>query len=134
MVADVEIPAGFVPQYAMAFGAVDGPALAVHAGNPLPVCVVRQSATTPPLVGSLTASGRAGPYLPELDRPIWLTLSGRQLWRRSIVLVPDPGQGWAMRTILDRPGYRDASARVRQRAVTERVGRQLVQCHADRHR
>jgi hypothetical protein len=32
MAAEVEIPAGFVPQYALAFGAVDAPAVSVHAG------------------------------------------------------------------------------------------------------
>lgn len=85
MVADVEIPAGFVPQYAMAFGAVDGPAMAVHAGNPLPVRAVRQPALTPALAGSLTASGVAGPFLPELDRPIWVTLSGD--WTGTVELL-----------------------------------------------
>jgi hypothetical protein len=60
MVADVEVPAGFVPQYAMAFGAVDGPAVAVHADNPLPVRTVRPPASAGALAGSMTASGMAG--------------------------------------------------------------------------
>ncbi|ONF96436.1 hypothetical protein [Sphingomonas jeddahensis] len=85
MVADVEVPAGFVPQYAIAFGAVDGPATAVHAGNPLPVRAARQPAAAPPLAGSLTASGMAGPFVPELDRPIWVTLSGD--WSGTVELL-----------------------------------------------
>ena len=85
MVADVEVPAGFVPQYAMAFGAVDGPAMAVHAGNPLPVRAARQPAAAPALAGSMTASGMAGPFVPELDRPIWVTLSGD--WSGAVELL-----------------------------------------------
>ena len=76
MVAEVEVPAGFVPQYAIAFGAVDGPAVAVHPDNPLPVRAIRQAATATALAGSMTASGIAGPFVPELDRPIWVSLSG----------------------------------------------------------
>jgi len=76
MVAEVEVPAGFVPQYAVAFGAVDAPAVAVHADNPLPVRTVRQAGTTVPLVGTMASSGVAGPFVPELDRPIWVSLSG----------------------------------------------------------
>jgi hypothetical protein len=76
MMADVEIPAGFVPQYAVAFGAVDAPAVAVNAGNPLPVRAVSQPSTATVLAGSIAASGTVGPFVPELDRPIRLTLSG----------------------------------------------------------
>ena len=59
--AEVEIPAGFVPQYAVAFGAVDAPAVAVHEDNPLPVRAVQKPAGSIPLTGTLTASGIAGP-------------------------------------------------------------------------
>ena len=48
MVAEVEVPAGFVPQYAVAFGAVDGPAVAVQADNPLPVRAVPRPAQSAP--------------------------------------------------------------------------------------
>ncbi len=76
MAAEVEVPAGFVPQYALAFGAVDAPAVSVHAGNPLPVRTVRQAAGSVPLVGSASASGTAGPFVPELGTPIRVTLTG----------------------------------------------------------
>jgi hypothetical protein len=76
MAAEIETPAGFVPQYALAFGAVDGPAVAVHAANPLPVRSVWQAAAVGALAGTLSASGTVGPFVPELARPIWISLSG----------------------------------------------------------
>ena len=76
MVADVEVPAGFVPQYALAFGAVDGPAVAVHAANPLPVRAVQQAAAASALAGTLSASDTVGPFVPDLGRAIWISLSG----------------------------------------------------------
>ncbi|WBH17906.1 hypothetical protein [Sphingomonas radiodurans] len=76
MMADVEIPGGFVPQYAVAFGAVDAPAVAVHAANPLPVRTVAQAAGTAALGGSIAVSGMVGPFLPALGHPIRVTLSG----------------------------------------------------------
>lgn len=85
MMAEVEIPAGFVPQYALAFGAVDGPALAVHAANPLPVRSVWQAAETGALAGTLSASGTMGPFVPELGRPIWISLSGS--WSGTVDLL-----------------------------------------------
>ncbi|MCC2980702.1 hypothetical protein [Sphingomonas sp. IC4-52] len=85
MMAEVEVPAGFVPQYAVAFGAVDAPAVAVHDDNPLPVRPVRRPAASTPLAGTMMASGLAGPFTPELDRPIWLTLSGD--WSGAVELL-----------------------------------------------
>lgn len=85
MVADVEIPGGFVPQYAVAFGAVDAPAVAVHASNPLPVRSVAQPAGTTALAGSIAASGTVGPFVPELGHPIRVTLSGS--WSGVIELL-----------------------------------------------
>lgn len=83
--AEVEVPAGFVPQYAMAFGAVDAPAVAVHQDNPLPVQAVRKPATSSPLTGTTTTSGLIGPFVPELERPIWITLGGE--WSGSVELL-----------------------------------------------
>lgn len=74
--AEVEVPAGFVPQYALAFGVVDAPAVSVHAGNPLPVRSIQQPAGVTPLSGVTAANLVAGPYVPELARPIWVSLSG----------------------------------------------------------
>ncbi len=83
--AEIEIPAGSVPQYALAFGAVDAPAVAVHAGNPLPVTAVRGAAGVAALAGEMVASGEAGPFVPELDRPIRVTLTGS--WSGAVSLL-----------------------------------------------
>lgn len=83
--AEVEVPAGFVPQYAVAFGAVDAPAVAVHDDNPLPVRPVRRPSAATPLAGTMSASGMAGPFTPELDRPIWVTLAGD--WSGTVELL-----------------------------------------------
>lgn len=88
MVAEVEVPAGFVPQYAVAFGAVDAPAVAVHDGNPLPVRSVVPPGAVAALAGTMSVSGSAGPFVPELGRPIRVTLwgewSGTAELRRSV--------------------------------------------------
>lgn len=89
--AEVEIPAGFVPQYAVAFGAVDAPAVAVHEDNPLPVRAVQKAAGSIPLTGTMTASGIAGPFAPDLDRPIWLTLSGEWTGTVEVLRSTDGG-------------------------------------------
>lgn len=82
MVAEVEVPAGFVPQYAVAFGAVDAPAVAVHEANPLPVRSVMRPGAVAALTGSLSASGTVGPFVPELGRAIRVTLSG--VWSGTV--------------------------------------------------
>jgi hypothetical protein len=73
---DVRAPGGFVPGQAIAFGAYDGPATAVDHTHPLPIASTVVAASSTPLTGSLSASGTAGPFAPQLGRPIWLTLSG----------------------------------------------------------
>ena len=94
MVAEVEVPAGFVPQYAVAFGAVDAPAVAVHAGNPLPVRASLGVAESIALSGTLTASGTAGPFVPELGRGIRVTLSGG--WSGTVDLLRSTDGGATM--------------------------------------
>ena len=85
MAVEVEVPAGFVPQYAVAFGAVDGPAVSVNMANPLPVRSVVAEAATVALAGIATASGVFGPFVPALDHPIRVTLSGA--WTGAVELV-----------------------------------------------
>ncbi len=94
MVAEVEVPAGFVPQYAVAFGAVDGPAVAVQADNPLPVHAVRRPAQSAPLAGTIVSSAIVGPFVPELDRPIWLSLSGQ--WQGQVDFLRSADGGATM--------------------------------------
>ena len=106
MAGRIEAPAGFVPQHALAFGAADGPAVGVDAAHPLPIAAVRLPAAAAPLAGSTAASTTVGPFVPELDRPIWVTLAGD--WRGSVSLLRSidggatrlpltvAGQSWAI--------------------------------------
>jgi hypothetical protein len=81
----ISSPAGFVPEYALAFGGRGSPAVAVDASNPLPITARLVAAGSTPLAGSAAASGIVGPFLPDLDRAIWLNLSGT--WSGSVQLL-----------------------------------------------
>ncbi|HKX78534.1 MAG TPA: hypothetical protein VJM34_08445 [Novosphingobium sp.] len=83
MVKQVSAPARFVPQQAMALGQVGEDAVAVGPNNPIPVVARRPpAATSPAVAGATAASTLIGPFTPELDRPIWVTLSGT--WAGSV--------------------------------------------------
>ncbi|HEX7820767.1 MAG TPA: hypothetical protein VF463_09125 [Sphingobium sp.] len=73
---EVDAPAGFVPQFAIAFGADGAAARAVDQGSPLPVAASFGVARSTPLAGSSGIAGSFGPFLPDLGRPIHLVLSG----------------------------------------------------------
>lgn len=77
-------PAGFVPEVAVAYADSDGAAIVVDASNPLPVSTASRAATSAPLAGTATESVVAGPFAPDADRPIWLTLSGT--WSGTVTL------------------------------------------------
>lgn len=81
----VNAPAGYVPQYALAFGAPGSTASAVDQGHPLPVRSVLTAASVTPLEGTTAALLLAGPFAPALGRAIWLTLSGT--WTGSAQLL-----------------------------------------------
>ncbi|WP_336961766.1 hypothetical protein [Sphingobium aquiterrae] len=80
----VDAPASFVPQQAIAFGSLGGPAVAVDAANPLPTVARPVAAQSMPLAGSASASGLIGPFQPELGRAIWVTLGGS--WTGSVTV------------------------------------------------
>ena len=82
---DIHSPAGFVPLHALAFGANDAAATAVDAAHPLPTAPTIAAASSVPLVGTASASGALGPYVPQLGRTIWVTLSGT--WSGSVQLL-----------------------------------------------
>lgn len=63
------------------------------------------AATSVPVAGSLGATGTAGPFVPELDRAVWVTLSG--VWAGSVQLLRST-DGGATRLALT---YSDGSAR-----------------------
>lgn len=103
----VRAPAGFVPEYALAFGDPTGGATLVTRGSPLPVETRVTAAAMTPLAGSTVASGTIGPFIPELARPIWVQLSGT--WTGSVRLLRSR-DGGATRLPLS---YPDGSARGR---------------------
>lgn len=76
MTSIIANPASYVPQRAIAFGALNGAAQPVERARPLPVEPMATAAQSTPLAGSASASGAAGPFTPDLGRAIWLTLSG----------------------------------------------------------
>jgi hypothetical protein len=81
----IQAPAPYVPQVAVTYGPIGGDALAVDLGSPLPTRSVRVAAVSEPLVGTATTSGTAGPFVPELGRPIWVTLGSG--WTGSVQLL-----------------------------------------------
>lgn len=81
----IAAPARFVPAQALAFGQPGEPAVAVDRLNPLPIVISMGASTAAAMAGSVNASTLAGPFQPELRRPIWITLSGE--WMGSVRLL-----------------------------------------------
>jgi len=77
-------PAGYVPQMAISFANFSGDADMVSAGNPLPT-TDQPFAAAAPLVGTMNASGQAGPFTPRAGRAVVLTLSGT--WTGTVKLL-----------------------------------------------
>jgi hypothetical protein len=86
----IDVPATFVPAVGLSFGQPGAEAVFVDAANPMPVRVSRGPAA-PPLTGTTASSGRFGPFVPELDRPIHLTLSGAWTGRATLLRSLDGG-------------------------------------------
>jgi hypothetical protein len=81
----IAAPARFAPVEALAFGAVGTHATLVDADHPLPVTARVVAAGSAPLAGSASSDAVAGPFVPDLGRPILLTLSGS--WSGSVQLT-----------------------------------------------
>lgn len=77
-------PAGFVPEMALCFTDSSGAAVPSSLSSPMPVAVTPVAATSVPIAGTTSANLLAGPFLPQLGRPIWVTLSGT--WSGSVVV------------------------------------------------
>jgi hypothetical protein len=75
-VRPIDAPADYVTQHAVAFGKLGEPAVGVDGDHPLPIVATFAPAAASPLSGSTSANGLLGPFVPQLGRPIWLTLSG----------------------------------------------------------
>jgi len=99
----VTAPAGAVPELALAFAGSDGNATTVSAASPLPVLATPQPATSAPLAGTAAASGTVGPFLPQLGRPIWLTLTGTWSGTATLLRSADGGATRLPLTVAGQP-------------------------------
>lgn len=96
-------PANYIPQFAMSFANADGTAALVNTAAPLPVAVISSAVqpvngsvaitlpTTPPLVGTASASAMLGPYVPVVGRSVMLTLTGT--WSGSVQVLRSVDNG-----------------------------------------
>ncbi|WP_448658008.1 hypothetical protein ACPVPU_11135 [Sphingomonas sp. CJ99] len=80
----VRAPARFVPVAALAYGERDADAQFVDPARPLPVALGRAAARSTPLAGTASSSQLIGPFLPECDRQVMLTLSGS--WTGQVIV------------------------------------------------
>ena len=87
----IDVPAPFVPAVGLSFGQPGADAVFVDAANPMPVRLARGLAAASPLAGTASTSGRVGPFVPELDRPIHLTLLGSWSGRVRVLRSVDGG-------------------------------------------
>jgi hypothetical protein len=92
--APILAPAGYVPEHAVAFGSQDGPATPVDLANPLPVALTLAMALSTALTGSSVTSGTAGPFVPQMGRAIWMTLTG--VWSGTVQLMRSLDSGATM--------------------------------------
>lgn len=87
-------PGGFAPSVALAFGALGESVTQVDASNPLPVGVRLPEAspsTSTPRAGTASVSTMVGPFVPQLARAIWLTLSGTWAGTAQLLRSTDGG-------------------------------------------
>lgn len=93
----VQIPGGFVPAFALSFGAAASDSQAVDRSNPLPVQTGFAPSQAVVLTGSASASGGIGPFAPEPGRPIWVTLSGT--WSGTVTVQRSTDGGTTRRPL-----------------------------------
>lgn len=89
----IKNPASCIPPHALTFGDIGAPAKAVTADTPLPVVSTASQAParSTPLEGSVSGALVAGPFTPDLGRPIILTLSGD--WSGTVRLLRSTDDG-----------------------------------------
>lgn len=83
-------PAGYAPTVAIGFADVTNSLAAVSAANPLPI-VQQPINASAALAGSAAATGIIGPFVPVLDRPVMLLLSGT--WTGSVRVLRSTDAG-----------------------------------------
>lgn len=99
----VQAPGGYVPQTSISFGSTGGDATSVDAGHPLPVATRadQRAAASAPLTGAASASAIVGPFVPELGRAVWVTLSGTWAGTAAVRRSTDGGATKLALTFID---------------------------------
>jgi len=87
----IEAFATAVPETAIAYRVGDDLAQLVDAAHPLPTTAAVGAAISVPLAGTAAANTTVGPFVPQLGRPIWVTLSGT--WTGSAQLLRSTNGG-----------------------------------------
>ena len=83
-------PAGYAPTVAIGFADITNSLAAVGTTNPLPIVQQPLNASAA-LAGSTAATGILGPFVPVLDRPVMLLLSGT--WTGSVRVLRSTDAG-----------------------------------------
>ena len=100
----VKTPGGFAPAIAIGQSDDTGNLALIDANNPLPVRLSEGQGPAPDaLVGSTSASGRAGPYLPRAGRAVYLQLSGQWAGEVRLVRSIDSGATVSALTVAGSP-------------------------------
>lgn len=99
----VQAPGGYVPLASISFGSTGSDAVPVDAAHPLPVATRpgQAAAASAPLSGVTAASTVAGPFVPELGRPVWVTLNGTWAGTASVRRSIDGGATRLSLTFVD---------------------------------
>lgn len=103
MAINITAPAGFAPMTGLAFDDGGGAAIKVGGATPLPVSAQTVAARAVPLAGTMAASGAAGPFVPDLDRRIYVTLSGDFAGTVRLLRSTDGGATRLPLTVAGRP-------------------------------
>ncbi len=103
MAINITAPAGFAPMTGLAFEDGGGAAVKVGGATPLPVAAQTVAARAAPLTGTMAASGAAGPFVPDLDRRIYVTLAGDFTGAVRLLRSTDGGATRLPLTVAGRP-------------------------------
>lgn len=99
----IQAPAAYVPAHALSFGGLNDAATFVAVDAPLPTRARLIAASSVPLAGTTSASGEFGPFVPELGRAIWVTLSGDWTGTAALLRSTDGGTTWLPLTVGGQP-------------------------------
>jgi hypothetical protein len=98
--SQVKLPAGYAPAFAIGYADESGNLVLAGAADPLPVALdsgtievqaVESAPPPPPLAGTASSSGLAGPFAPVAGRAVTLALTGT--WEGSVQLSRSTDSG-----------------------------------------